>query len=198
VDIQNDFMPGGALAVPAAEKILAPIHAWMDRFDVVAATQDWHPANHGSFASQHPGAATFTMRTLGGLPQILWPDHCVQWTAGACLAPGLDSRRIHRIFPKGTDPMIDSYSGFYDNGHLCDTGLAHWLRARGVTAVWIVGLATDYCVKATAIDAVDEGFRTTVLLDACRGVFLGPDDEKNTLAELRGKGITLWKGEPEL
>lgn len=194
VDIQNDFMPGGALAVPDADAILAPIHREMHTFDLVIATQDWHPADHGSFASQHSGVQPFETGELHGLPQVFWPDHCVQWTGGACIAPGLDTRPVERVFPKGTDKDIDSYSGFYDNGHRKATGLTEWLRQRGVTKVTLAGLATDYCVKATALDAVKDGFQTTVWLEACRGIFPNVGSEAATLSELRNAGIQLAGG----
>lgn len=191
VDIQNDFCPGGALAVPHGDAVVPVANALMSRFDLVVATQDWHPADHGSFAAQHPGKNVFELTKLGGLPQILWPTHCVEWTGGAQFAPGLDTRKIARVFPKGTARDLDSYSGFFDNGKRKATGLGDWLKARQVGAVGVLGLATDYCVKATALHAVELGFNTTVIEDGCRGVGLQPQDIPQALAELRQAGARV-------
>lgn len=191
VDIQNDFCTGGALAVPNGEAVVPLANRLMPLADVVAATQDWHPADHGSFAVNHPGALPFTMAELGGLPQILWPAHCVQGTTGARLHPDLDTQRITKVFPKGTDPDIDNYSGFFDNGRRKATGLADWLLAQGISDLLICGLATDYCVKATAIDAAQLGFTTTVVTDACRGVGLKPDDIGEALDAMRAAGVGI-------
>lgn len=140
IDLQNDFLPGGALAVPEGDLIIPLLNERLPDYDLLVATQDWHPPNHGSFAVNHPGKAVFSQTDLGGLPQTLWPAHCVQHTGGALFAPGLDTRRIVRVFPKGTNPAVDSYSGFFDNGRRGDTGLAAWLRERGVTALDVAGL----------------------------------------------------------
>lgn len=191
VDIQNDFCPGGALAVPRGDEVVGPALWLMHHVQQVVATQDWHPADHGSFAANHPGSAPFSLGELGGLPQVLWPVHCVQGSAGAQFHPGLDTRRIARVFPKGTDAGIDSYSGFFDNGRRKATGLGEWLKAQDVDAVWICGLATDYCVKATAIDAVGLGFRTTLVEDACRGVGLAANDIPDALAAIRAAGVVI-------
>lgn len=191
VDIQNDFCPGGALAVPRGDEVVAAANRLIAAAGLVVATQDWHPADHGSFAANHPGKAPFTLAELGGLPQVLWPSHCVQWSAGALFHPGLDTRRIARVFPKGTDAGIDSYSGFFDNGRRRSTGLGEWLKEQGVDAVLVCGLATDYCVKATAIDAASLGLRTTVVEDACRGVGLAPGDIPAALAEMRAAGVAI-------
>jgi nicotinamidase/pyrazinamidase len=191
VDIQNDFCPGGALAVADGDAVVPLANALMGTVDIVVATQDWHPADHGSFAANHPGRQPFQMSELAGLTQVLWPAHCVQWTGGAQFHPGLDSRRIARVFPKGTDPTIDSYSGFFDNGRRRSTGLGDWLRAQGVDAVAICGLATDYCVKATAIDAAGLGFATSVHLAACRGVGLAPGDIPAAIAAMRAAGVRV-------
>src|SRR3954468_12732007 len=147
VDVQNDFVPGGALPVPEGDKVLPVINNLQPKFDLVVATQDWHPASHGSFAANHPGKKPGDVIQLKGLPQILWPVHCVQNTTGAAFVPTLDAKRIAKVFPKGTDPQVDSYSGFFDNGRQKATGLAEYLKQRGVTELYIVGLATDYCVK---------------------------------------------------
>lgn len=189
VDIQNDFLPGGALAVPRGNEIIPAANRLQQEFPIVVATQDWHPANHGSFAANHPGKRVGEEIDLHGLPQILWPVHCVQRQAGAMLAPTLEKGRLDRIFHKGTAPEVDSYSGFFDNGRRKSTGLAEYLRGRGVTGVAIAGLATDYCVKATALDAQALGFRTAVITDACRGVELTRGDCARAFAEMARAGI---------
>jgi nicotinamidase/pyrazinamidase len=191
VDIQNDFCTGGALAVPHGDAVVTIANRLMALVDVVVATQDWHPADHGSFATNHPGRKPFDLGELAGLPQVLWPAHCVQWTGGAQFHPLLDTPRIARVFPKGTDPGIDSYSGFFDNGRRKATGLGDWLKTQHVDAVLVAGLATDYCVKATAIDAADVGFRTTLVEDACRGVGLQTTDVPNALAAMRQAGVLI-------
>lgn len=191
VDIQNDFCPGGALAVTTGDAVVPLANRLMETVDLVVATQDWHPPDHGSFARNHPGTTPFTLAELGGLPQVLWPTHCVQWTGGAQFHPGLDTPRITRVFPKGTDPGIDSYSGFFDNGRRKATGLGDWLKAQGVDDVLICGLATDYCVKATAMDAAGLGFRTTVALAACRGVELRTGDIGAAVAAMRDAGVRV-------
>jgi nicotinamidase/pyrazinamidase len=171
VDVQVDFLPGGALAVPEGDAVLGPIERLMrSGYELVCATQDWHPAGHASFASAHPGRSAFEHITLDGLPQVLWPDHCVQDTPGADFAPGLRTGPIEAIFRKGTDPRIDSYSGFFDNGQRKDTGLGAWLRGRGVSEIDVVGIALDYCVAATALDAARLGWSTRVIRQACRPV----------------------------
>lgn len=191
IDIQNDFLPGGALAVPGGNEIIPIVNNMMDSFDLVVATKDWHPPDHGSFAANHPGHDLFETVDLNGLPQTLWPVHCVQETEGAEFPPELDSSRIGKVFHKGTRPEIDSYSGFHDNGHRHSTGLADFLRENGVTEITVCGLATDYCVKFTALDAIAEGFATTLHLPACRGVNLQPDDIENAIAEMRDKGVEI-------
>jgi nicotinamidase/pyrazinamidase len=191
VDIQNDFLPAGALAVPDGDAVIPVANRLQLLFPLVVATQDWHPANHGSFAANHPGKKVFEQIDLNGLPQTLWPIHCVQGTAGAELAPGLNRERIVKVFQKGTDAGIDSYSGFFDNGHRRATGMAEWLKGRGVTEVFVCGLATDYCVKFTALDAVSAGFKTHLVEDASRGVNLQPNDVKNAVAEMRQAGVVI-------
>lgn len=191
VDIQNDFLPGGALPVPHGDDVIPVANRVQAAFDLVVATQDWHPADHGSFAVHHPGRKPCELAELGGLPQVLWPVHCVQGTFGAAFAPGLATERIARVFPKGTDLEIDSYSGFFDNGHRKATGLGDFLRTQGVTDVYLLGLATDYCVKATALDAVGLGFVTHVVVDGCRGVELHPGDADRAIAEMRAAGVLV-------
>ena len=170
IDIQNDFLPGGRLAVPAGDEIIPLVNALQPQFDLVVATQDWHQAGHQSFASSHAGRAQFEQIDLHGLPQVLWPDHCTQASAGATLAPALHTERIEAIFRKGMNPEIDSYSAFFDNGHRKSTGLADYLRGRGVTEVVVAGLAADYCVYYSALDALEAGFVTTVVTDATRAI----------------------------
>ncbi len=191
IDIQNDFLPGGALAVPGGGEVVPAANALIPDFPIVLATQDWHPPDHGSFAASHPGKSVYESADLHGLPQVLWPVHCVRNTGGALFAPGLDTRRIEAVFPKGTNPQVDSYSGFFDNGHRGDTGLAAWLRDRGVRRLVVCGLATDYCVKFTVLDALECGFPVTVHLSACRGVDLQPGDCERAVLAMREAGAEI-------
>ena len=191
VDIQNDFLPGGALAVPDGDAVIPIVNRVQTLFPTVVATQDWHPRNHGSFAANHPGRKPFEQILLNGLPQTLWPMHCVQGTAGAELAEALNKERIAKVFQKGTDPGIDSYSGIFDNGHRKSTGLGEWLKEKGIDEVFICGLATDYCVRFSALDARQMGFKTCVVADACRGVNLRPDDVENAMSEMRAAGVSI-------
>jgi len=193
VDIQNDFLPGGALAVPDGDKVVPTANKLQRVFPLVVATQDWHPANHGSFAASHPGKKVFEQIELNGLSQTLWPVHCVQNTKGAELATGLNREHIAKVFPKGTDAGIDSYSGLFDNGHRKSTGLGEWLKAQGVAEVFVCGLATDYCVKFTALDAAQMGFKTHLIEDASRGVNLRPDDVKNAIEEMKRAGVSICR-----
>lgn len=170
VDIQNDFVPGGALAVPEGDVIIPVVNQLQENYDLVVATQDWHPFNHKSFASQHAGKKVFGKIMLEGLEQVLWPDHCVQGTAGAMFHPELHTNRIETIFRKGMNPDIDSYSGFYDNGQRKSTGLAGYLRERKVSEVHVCGLAGDYCVYYTTRDAIREGFKTCLIEQATRSI----------------------------
>jgi nicotinamidase/pyrazinamidase len=191
VDIQNDFLPGGALAVPAGDQVIPVANRMMDRCDLVVATQDWHPATHGSFATQHPGRKIGDVIDLNGLQQVLWPVHCVQGTRGAEFAPGLDRSRIGRVFQKGTDPAVDSYSGLYDNGHRKSTGLGEFLREQGVSDVFVMGLATDYCVKFTVLDALAAGFAAHLVQDGCRGVDLKAGDSVRAIEVMRRAGAAI-------
>lgn len=170
VDVQNDFVAGGTLEVPNGEQIVPLVNQLVGAFDLVVATQDWHPQTHKSFASNHDGHKAFEKIMLGGLEQVLWPDHCVQGTRGAEFHPQLRTDRVEAIFRKGVDPEIDSYSAFYDNGHKKTTGLAGYLRERNVEMVYICGLAADYCVFYTAQDALKEGFNTLIIEDATRAI----------------------------
>jgi nicotinamidase/pyrazinamidase len=166
VDVQNDFIPGGSLAVPGGDLILPPINKIQKDFNLVVATQDWHPGNHGSFASNHPGKKPFDRILLNGIEQILWPDHCIQGMKGADFHPDLETKRIAAVFRKGMDPAIDSYSGFYDNGHRISTGLAGYLKDKGVTELFFCGLAADICVYYSILDSLKEGFSATLIEDA--------------------------------
>ncbi|UOQ50904.1 bifunctional nicotinamidase/pyrazinamidase [Hymenobacter cellulosivorans] len=170
IDIQPDFLPGGSLAVPEGDAVIPLANALQPHFDLVVATQDWHPATHKSFAANHAGHQPFEQIDLHGLPQVLWPVHCVQGTSGAELATAVDANRVEAIFRKGTDPEIDSYSGFFDNGHRKATGLADYLRGKGIRQVYVAGLAADYCVYFTAKDALQEGFETFLIEDATRPI----------------------------
>jgi nicotinamidase/pyrazinamidase len=191
VDIQNDFLPGGALAVPHGDEVVPVANRLMPDYELVVATLDWHPADHQSFASQHDGHSVGEVIRVDGLDQILWPDHCVQGTPGAEFAASLNIDRIDHVIHKGTDRWIDSYSGFFDNGHRKATGLADYLKGRGVAAVDVMGLATDYCVKFTALDAVELGFEVRLIVEGVRGVELKPGDCEAAIAEMHSSGVTI-------
>ena len=191
VDIQNDFLPDGTLPVQHGDEVIFVANRIMEGFDLVVGTQDWHPSDHGSFASRYPGKQPGDQIELAGLSQILWPPHCIQGSHGADFPAELDSRRFARVFRKGTDPEIDSYSGFYDNGRRKSTGLAEYLREQGITENYILGLATDYCVKFTALDSVRERFSTHVLVEGCRGVELHTGDIDRALDEMRNAGVWI-------
>jgi nicotinamidase/pyrazinamidase len=191
VDVQNDFLPGGALAVAEGDRVISVINALQPKFDLVVATQDWHPVDHASFASNHASRRVGEVVDLDGLPQVLWPNHCVQNTPGAELHLALATARIETIFRKGTDRGIDSYSGFFDNGHRKRTGLGGYLKDRGVTDVHVCGLATDYCVKFTALDARELGLNVYLHERACRGVNLKPGDVEAAINELRTAGVEV-------
>ena len=193
VDLQNDFVPGGALPVPEGDQVIPVVNRLQPHFDVVVATQDWHPANHGSFAANHPGKQPGDLIELNGLRQTLWPVHCVQHTSGAALVPGLHTSAVAEVFQKGADPGLDSYSGFFDNGRRQATGLAGFLRERKVGEVFVAGLATDFCVKFTALDAVALGFKTHLIEDGCRGVNLRPQDVARALEEMKQAGVVLLR-----
>lgn len=172
IDMQNDFCPGGALAVPEGDHIVTGINAAMNQFDSVILSQDWHPDGHSSFASQHSGKSTYDMIDMPYGPQVLWPDHCVQGTPGAAFHPDLDTTRADLILRKGQNPKLDSYSAFFENDHQTPTGLSGYLQTRGITAITLVGLATDFCVNYSALDAAQLGLNVTVRLDLCRGIDL--------------------------
>ncbi len=190
VDVQNDFLPDGALGVPEGDKVIPVINTLQGRFPLVVATQDWHPADHGSFASVYPDKDVMDTITLGGLEQILWPDHCVQGTRGAAIADELSMNAVEAIFRKGLDREIDSYSSFYDNGHIKSTGLADYLKGKNVQQVYIAGLAGDFCASYSALDALGEGFDTYLIEDATRPIDKdGFEKMKNSIRKKGGKII---------
>ncbi|MBN1533697.1 MAG: bifunctional nicotinamidase/pyrazinamidase [Spirochaetes bacterium] len=190
-DVQNDFCPGGALAVPGGDLIVPVINRVIDRFDAVVATQDWHPRHHMSFASNHRGRKPFDVITMGGVEQVLWPDHCVQGTAGAAFHPGLNTDSAHLIIRKGTDPDIDSYSTFIENDKRRITGLEGYLRSLGIDEVYLCGLATDFCVLYSALDSAALGFATTVVLDACRGIDVPAGSVGRAVETMKARGIRI-------
>lgn len=191
IDLQIDFLSGGALEVKDGDQVIPIANQLMEHFDLVVATKDWHPANHGSFAANHPWRKPGQVIDLNGLEQVLWTIHCVQNTFGSEFSPKLNDAGIHHIVYKGTDPEIDSYSGFHDNGHRKSTGLAEFLKEKGVEEVYIMGLATDFCVKFSVLDAIREGFRTNVVVDGCRGVNLAADDSAKAFEEMKAEGARL-------
>jgi len=191
VDIQNDFLPGGSVAVPQGNEVVPIANRLLSQFELVVASQDWHPVHHGSFAANHPGKKLGERITLNGLTQILWPNHCVQGSRGAQLVSDLQTEKIQKVFQKGTDSEVDSYSTFFDNARRKNTGLAAYLKDRGVTEIYLMGLATDYCVKFSALDAVSLGFKTFLIEDGCRGVNLQPDDSQKAIQEMRNAGVQI-------
>lgn len=191
VDMQNDFMPGGALAVPQADEIIPLINKLIAKFPFVVATKDWHPQDHESFAQNHVGKRPGEEIQVGGIVQVLWPTHCVRNSYGSELVQGLDQDRFDCIFYKGTDHTIDSYSAFFDNARLKSTGLGDYLKSRGVDEIYIVGVATDYCVLYSTIDALDQEFAVTVIADACRGIDLEEGDVEKAFGTMREKGARV-------
>lgn len=193
IDVQNGFCPGGNLPVPDGDKVVPVINQLIEEgsYDLVVASQDWHPADHGSFASQHPGAKPFDLGTLSGKPQVLWPDHCVQTTPDADFHPDLNTDAIDYIQQKGENPAVDSYSAFRDNDQAAVTGLAGYLKAQQVKELDICGLATDYCVKFSALDACDmlPGVKICFIEDASRGI--DPEGVKAAIAEMRERGVAI-------
>lgn len=190
IDPQNDFCPGGALAVAEGDSIMQPINEMMGAFDLVILTQDWHPQGHSSFASSHDGAAPFSLTDMPYGPQVLWPDHCIQGSDGAAFHPALDTVRADAVIRKGSNPAVDSYSAFFENDKATATGLAGLLRDRGCEDLTMVGLATDYCVAWSALDGVANGFRVEVRLPTCRAIDLDGSLDK-ALADMRAAGVTL-------
>jgi len=188
VDLQYDFMPGGALGVTQGDQVVPIANRLQEFFDLVLATQDWHPPDHSSFARNHPGHHVGEVIDIDGIAQVLWPPHCVQNTGGAGLVSNLVTSGIRRTFFKGTNAAIDSYSAFFDNGHRQSTGLGDYLNQMGVDAVYLMGLATDYCVKYSVLDARGLGFQTTVIQDGCRAVELRAGDETKAIEEMQRSG----------
>jgi nicotinamidase/pyrazinamidase len=187
VDVQNDFLPGGALAVPDGDAVIGPVNRLAKLFPHLVLTQDWHPPGHASFASRHPGRKAFDTVAMPYGEQVLWPDHCVQGTQGAALAPGLEAERAELVIRKGHHPEVDSYSAFLEADRHTRTGLAGYLRERGLTHLFLAGLATDFCIRWTALDARAAGFEVTVIEDAVRGI-----DRDGTLrawAEMERAGV---------
>lgn len=195
IDLQIDFCPGGALAVPQGDEIIPLANRLMEHFDLIIATQDWHPAKHGSFAANHPWRKPGQVIQLNGLEQILWPMHCVQGSFGAEFAPKLNTEKFVKIFRKGEDPGVDSYSAFFDNGRRKATGLGDYLQEKNVSEVYLMGLATDYCVKYSVLDALDLGFQTNLIVDACRGIDLNEGDVKKAIEEMVEKGAIIVRSE---
>lgn len=193
IDLQNDFCPNGNLAVPEGDAVIGLANQLQPHFDLVIATKDWHPADHASFAANHPDARIGDLIQLQGIDQILWPMHCVQNTSGAEFHPDLDTSRIQKIFYKGTDVSVDSYSAFYDNKHVRSTGLEKYLQEEKVTDIYIMGLATDYCVKYSCLDAANMDFNVYLIEDACRGVELKSGDIAKALQEIQKAGVNRVK-----
>ena len=191
VDVQNDFCPGGALAVAQGDRVIPVVNRLARQFKFTVATQDWHPPEHASFASNHQGKKPLDTVNLGGIDQVLWPDHCVQGTHGAEFQPELSQDHITMILRKGTDPGLDSYSGFFETDRQTATGLEYYLRGLKLEEVYICGLATDYCVFYTALDAVHLGFETKVIEDACRGVDFPDGNVTAAMETMRKEGVTI-------
>lgn len=191
VDVQNDFCPGGALGVPDGDAVVDPVNALMGRFANIVLTQDWHPRDHVSFAANWPGRAVHESVEADGIPQVLWPVHCVQGTAGAEFHPRLRSERASLVVRKGANARLDSYSALFENDRTTPTGLEGWLRGRGATTLFLAGLATDYCVHFTAMDALRLGFEVAILLDCVRGVDVPPGNIARRLEAMRKAGVRL-------
>jgi len=193
-DVQRDFMPGGALGISGANFIIPTINQLIPKFDHVVAVRDWHPSGHVSFASTHGKRVGETVQ-IGEIEQILWPDHCIQESRGAQLADGLQTERIEAIFGKGTDPLIDSYSAFFDTNRHRSTGLADFLKDHKLKDLYFVGVATDYCVLYSVLDALELGFKVTVILDACRSINRRLGDETRAIDAMKAKGAKMAAAE---
>jgi len=191
VDVQNDFCPGGSLAVEEGDHVVEVINRLMPLFERVVATQDWHPKDHISFASSHPGKKVLDIVDSDGIQQVLWPDHCVQGTPGAELFSRLEIGRIELVLRKGLRRRLDSYSAFFENDHVTDTGLRYYLAGLGIREIFLCGLATDYCVRSSAVDARRLGFEVSVVRDACRGVDFPQGSVEKALAEMKAAGVRL-------
>ena len=191
VDVQNDFLPGGALAVGGGEEVIPVINALQQQFNFIVATQDFHPADHGSFAANHDGKKVGEVIDLNGLSQFLWPVHCVQGSMGVEFHEELNPTNWTAIFQKGKNPEVDSYSGFFDNARREDTGLGDFLQNEGIMNVFVTGLAQDYCVKFTALDSVSLGFKTFLITDATKAVNVNASDGEKALEEMKNAGVVL-------
>jgi len=191
VDVQNDFIPGGALAVKDGDLVVPIINSIQEKFDFILATQDWHPADHGSFAANHVGKGVGEFIALNGVQQILWPVHCVQGTTGAEFHPKLNKERWRTVIKKGANRLVDSYSGFFDNNRQGDTGLSALLKSESIEEIFVCGLATDYCVKFTVLDGLEEGFQVYLIADATKAVNLHPEDFDKSIKEMREKGAEI-------
>lgn len=195
IDMQADFMPGGSLPTATAFDLVPLINQLMGLFSVVIASKDWHPKGHASFASSHKGKRVGEVIEIQGHSQVLWPDHCIQGTKGAEFVHGLQLEKINHTISKGTDPSIDSYSAFFDNARLKETGLDPLLKKEGIDQLFIVGVATDYCILHTVMDALDLGYRVSVILDGCRGIDLSSGDVKQAFNQMKKRGATLLLSE---
>lgn len=191
VDVQNDFIPGGTLAVSGGDTIVPIINDIQEKFDFIVATQDWHPADHESFASNHPEKSIGEFVLLQGVNQILWPDHCVQGSLGGEFHPDLNRDKWKPVFQKGTQCEVDSYSGFFDNNKQGDTGLSSFLKENGVREIFVCGLAADYCVKFTVLDGISEGFKTHLFVDATKAVNLQTEDFERAISEMENAGAVM-------
>ncbi len=191
VDIQNDFLPGGSLAVPDGDKVIPVANSAIPLFEIVLASQDWHPDGHCSFASRYPGYKPGETILIDGIEHALWPDHCILGTRGAEIAPGIDLGRIHSFFRKGTEKDSDSYSAFFDNDRRKSTGLMEYLKEHGVGEITIIGLTTEYCVQFTSLDARSLGLQVKVVLDGIRGVEMNPGDCEEALDNMSSAGVEI-------
>lgn len=191
IDVQNDFCPEGQLAVSGGNEVVPIINQLMKKFDKVIATQDWHPADHTSFSSNNSGTVPMDMIDLNGIMQVMWPDHCVQGTTGAEFHSDLNVNPIDLILRKGTNRNLDSYSAFLENDQQTETGLTHYLKGLGIKDLYFAGLATDYCVYFSAMDAKDAGFNASVIIDACRGVDFPENNVNRTIEIMKVSGVRI-------
>ena len=189
IDVQNDFLLNGSLEVPSGNDIIEPINQIISNYELVVATKDWHPLNHVSFASNHPGKKIGDVIKVDDLDQVLWPDHCVQKSKGSDFPETLNYEKINKVFHKGINSQTDSYSGFYDNAKIRSTGLSDYLKAKNVKYIDFVGLVTEYCVKFSVLDSIDENFKTRVILNGIKGISL--KESNKALNEMRSKGVEL-------